>query len=105
MNQYLYFIKLYDTKQDGWNNNYINIRTNSNYIINNLTLNYNDNIDGINTKEYHFVCDDTSIYIEYFNSGFYSYENYYELYYNNKLVYSSNFGSSPETLVNINIKN
>lgn len=104
MSNKFYTIKLYDTKQDGWNNNYLSIKTESNVIIDFLTLTFNDRIEDINVKEFSFLCDSAkTLIIEYHNNGFYSYENYYQLYYDNILIYSSDFGSAPESYITIDI--
>lgn len=106
MSNNIYTIKLYDTKSDGWNNNYITIRTEKNIIIEYLTLSYNDKVDRINTKEFTFTCGDaTTITIDYHNDGFYPYENYYILYLNNRIVYASDFGNIPENSVVIHTIN
>lgn len=100
-------IMLYDTKQDGWNNNFINIYKDDTLIIQNLTLLYNDTIDSINTKQYAFEVDNNfnKIIISYHNNGFYAYENYYELYKDHNMVYVSDIGEQPPLSVTINIEN
>lgn len=100
-------IILYDTKQDGWNNNFINIYKDNDLIIQNLTLSYNDIIDNINSKRYAFEVtnDFNNIIISYHNDGFYPYENYYEIYKNYNMIYLSDIGETPPASVTINIEN
>lgn len=104
---YSFSIILYDTKQDGWNNNFINIYKDNDLIVEKLTLSYNDLINNINSKEYTFEVANSfnNIIILYHNNGFYSYENYYELYKNNNMIYVSDIGETPPLSVTINIEN
>ena len=98
MNTKYYSIRLYDTKQDGWNNNYIKIYTDTGIITDFLTLNYTDYKDDINMLEVMFDCADSKrLNIDYCSVGYYSYENYYEVYKGQKLIYRSDFGQAPES--------
>ena len=101
-----YNIILYDTKQDGWNNNSLSIKHNDKIIAENITLLYNDYIDDINSKIYKFHIDseDSLFEIIYSESGFYSYENYYELYSGDNLIYSSPYGEKPPNSIIIDNK-
>jgi hypothetical protein len=97
MNTKYYSIRLYDTKEDGWNNNYIKIYTDTGIITDFLTLNYTDYKDNINMLEIMFdSADSKTLHIDYYNIGYYGYENYYEIYKGKKLIYKSDFGQAPE---------
>src|SRR6056300_394089 len=98
-----YTIILYDTKSDGWNNNSLSIIAGDEIILDKISLEYNDIIDSINSKSYNFTIDSKydKFTLLYHNTGFYSYENYYSVYQNGNIIYSSPFGETPKKKIEL----
>jgi hypothetical protein len=92
-------VKLYDTYGDGWQNNYITIKDQSNNVLlQNISL---DN--GYGPLEINLQIDilEKYISIEYVQSSEYHYENYYEVYLDNQLIFKSNQHETPPKLQQI----
>jgi UDP-galactopyranose mutase len=95
--KYKFCISLYDTKSDGWNNNYISVLSIDNVIIfDKITLGPDDIVDDINKKNVYFELDSSKFIIKYYDhEGFYSYENYYTVYCDNDCIFHGIVGEAP----------
>jgi len=94
-------IKLYDIYGDGWHNNYINIKNSSNEILlEKASLN-----NGYGPFEINLPIETLEEYIniEYIQSNEYHYENYYEVYLNNQLIFKSDQHETPPRLQQISM--